>query len=112
MGRSPLPFQFHNGSVNRSTFALSIASFGLLVPNSLFIYWLLHEGSWQELLANKLALAFMIDALLVLIAMSYYFAQRPIGPVKWTWFVALSFMGGLGFSVPVYWWLNQRRAAR
>ena len=35
---------------------------------------------------------------------------RPLGPVKWPWFVLLSLVGGLGFSLPLYYWLNQRRS--
>jgi hypothetical protein len=26
--------------------------------------------------------------------------------------VLLSFIGGLGFSLPLYWWLNERRPLR
>ena len=39
--------------------------------------------------------------------------------IRWTWFVAFSFLGGLGFSLPFYYWLdmhgradNTSRAAR
>jgi len=40
-----------------------------------------------------------------------YFARHPLGPVKWPWFVVLSFLGGLGFSLPLYYWLNRRGSA-
>ena len=33
----------------------------------------------------------------------------PIGRVKWQWFVVLSIIGGLAFSLPLYWWMNERR---
>jgi hypothetical protein len=29
--------------------------------------------------------------------------------VRWYWFVVLSLAGGLGFSLPLYYWLNLRR---
>ena len=32
--------------------------------------------------------------------------EHPLGSVDWPWFVLLSFMGGLGFSLPLYYWLN------
>ena len=91
---------------------LLVALFGLLVPNGLFVYWLMNEfHGLRPVLENKLALAFMLDALLALVLLAVYFARRPIGPVRWTWFVVLSLLGGLGFSLPFYWWLNTRRAA-
>jgi hypothetical protein len=40
--------------------------------------------------------------------MAYYFARNPIGPVAWYWFVVLSLIGGLGFGIPFYYWLNKR----
>lgn len=53
----------------------------------------------------------MLDVLLVLIILSVYFAHRPLGPVKWPWFILLSLVGGLGFSLPLYYWLNRRGSA-
>ena len=88
---------------------LLIALFGLLVPNGLFIYWLFTEfNGMTDVLNNKLALAFIIEAFLVLGIMSAYFARNPIGRVKWYWFVILSLIGGLGFGIPFYYWWNQR----
>jgi len=51
-----------------------------------------------------------MNVLLVLIILGVYFARRPIGPVKWYWFIVLSLLGGLGFSLPLYYWLNRREA--
>ncbi len=90
---------------------LIIALFGLLVPNGIFIYWLLTEyGGVAEVLRNKLAVAFIIDAFLAMFLLAYYFARYPIGRVKWYWFIVLSIVGGLGFSLPFYYWLNRRDA--
>lgn len=90
---------------------LVIALFGLLVPNGIFIYWLFTEfRGVGEVLQNKLAVAFIIDAFLAMFLIAYYFARHPIGKVKWYWFVVLSIIGGLGFSLPFYWWLNKRNA--
>jgi hypothetical protein len=90
---------------------LLIALFGLVVPNGLFLYWLLYEYDGLASVAqNKLALAFMIDAFLALGLLAYYFAKKPIGRIKWYWFIVLSLLGGLGFSIPLYWWLNKRGA--
>lgn len=92
---------------------LLIALFGLVVPNGLFLYWAAVElSSFGEVLANRLALAFMIDALMALCLLSYLFAVRPIGEVRWPWFVLFSLVGGLGFGIPFYVWLNRRPGSR
>ena len=89
-----------------------VALLGLVVPNGLFIYWLFVEFQGLDaVLQNKLALAFMLEAFLLLVLLSVYFARRPIGRVGWGWFVALSIIGGLGFGLPFYYWLNLRKPA-
>jgi hypothetical protein len=91
---------------------LTIALFGLLVPNGLFIYWLLHEyGGLADAMQNKPAVALMIDAFMAVGLLAFYFARQPLGRVRWPWFVVLSLLGGLGFSLPMYFWLNQRPGA-
>ena len=91
---------------------LAIALFGLVVPNGLFLYWLFYEyDGLTNIAQNKLALAFMIDAFLAMGLLAYFFARKPIGRVGWYWFIVLSILGGLGFSLPLYWWLNKRDAA-
>lgn len=88
---------------------LLVALFGLVVPNGFFIYWLFFEfHGFGPVLEDNLALGFILDVLLALIFLSVYFARNPIGPIKWHWFVVLSFVGGLGFSLPFYYWLNRR----
>ena len=88
---------------------LAVSLFGLLVPNGLFIHWLLTDyQGFTAVFRNHLAVAFMLDALMVLALLSTYFARFPIGKVGWPWFVILSVAGGLGFSLPFYWWLNRR----
>ena len=89
---------------------LLVALFGLLVPNSIFIYWLIYEHKHvSDFWDDRLTLAFIIDALMLLIILAVYFARNPIGKIKCYWFVVLSLVGGLGFSLPFYWWLNKRK---
>ena len=89
---------------------LLVALLGFVVPNGFFLYWLLFEyGGLGPVLHDRLALGVILDALLALILLSVYFAWRPIGPVKWYWFTLLSLLGGLGFSLPLYYWLTLRR---
>jgi len=89
---------------------LLVALFGLIVPNGFFVYWLLFE--WHGLAAvlhDRLALGFILDCFLALAILSVYFSKHPLGRVRWPWFVVLSLLGGLGFSLPFYYWLNQRQ---
>ena len=88
---------------------LVIALFGLIIPNGIFIYWLLNEfHGISDVFQNKLAVAFIIDAFLAMFVLAYFFAVNPIGKIKWYWFIVFSLIGGLGFSLPFYWWLNKR----
>jgi hypothetical protein len=88
---------------------LLVAAFGLLVPNGIFVYWLLNEyQGLGPVLQDRLALAFILDVAVALAILTIYFAKHPLGRVGWPWFVLLSFMGGLGFSLPLYYWLNRR----
>ena len=90
---------------------LLIALFGFIVPNGILIYWLFTEfHGAREVLQNKLAMAFILDVFLAMLVLAYRFAVEPIGKVRWYWFVALSLVGGLAFSIPFYWWLNKRNA--
>jgi hypothetical protein len=86
-----------------------MAVFGFVVPNVFLLYWAAAEFTGlQAIVEDKLALAFILDTLLALVFLTVYFAQRPIGRVGWPWFVVLSFAGGLGFSLPLYYWVNTR----
>ena len=88
---------------------LLVAIFGLLVPNGIFIYWLVNDfHSISDITNNRLALAFIIEAFAVMFMMAYWFAKNPPGKVKWYWFIVLSLIGGLGFSIPFFWWVNKR----
>ncbi|MBI3567912.1 MAG: hypothetical protein HY084_06910 [Gemmatimonadetes bacterium] len=90
---------------------LVISAFGLIVPNGFFVYWLLFEfNGLGPVLHDRLALGFILDVFLALILLSVYFARHPLGRVKWYWFVVLSLLGGFGFSLPLYYWLNRRGA--
>jgi hypothetical protein len=91
---------------------LLAAALGFIVPNSFLLYWLVTEyQGLSSIVQDRLALAFILDVAAALAVLAVYFAKHPIGPVGWQWFVALSLAGGLGFSLPLYYWLNQRQWA-
>lgn len=90
---------------------LIIAIFGLLVPNGIFIYWMLTEfHSFSQFYTDKLAIGFILDCVLAMFLLAYWFAVNPIGKIKWYWFIVLSLIGGLGFSLPFYYWLNKKQS--
>lgn len=92
---------------------LLLAFVGLTVPNGIFLYWLFTEyQGLGSVLQNHLAMSFILDAVLALALLCVYFARRPIGSVAWQWFLVLSLVGGLAFSLPLYYWLNLRRGRR
>ena len=91
---------------------LAVALLGLVVPNNMFLYASLHDRNGCGSMAhNLLASSFMLDAFLAMGVLAYFFAVRPIGAVRWYWFVLLSLLGGMAFSLPLYWWLNSRNKA-
>lgn len=91
---------------------LIIALFGLFVPNGIFLYWLFteHKGP-MDFVNDRLALGFIIDCFMAVGLIAWYFAKNPIGRIKWYWFILLSLIGGLGFSLPFYYLLNKRKTA-
>jgi hypothetical protein len=92
---------------------LLMALLGFTVPNGYFLYWLFYEfDGFGPVLNDHLAMGFILDCLVAVALLAYYFARHPAGPVRWPWFVVLSFAGGLGFSLPLFWWLNDRARRR
>jgi len=88
---------------------LVIALFGLLVPNGYFLYWLCTEyRGIGPVVQNHLALGFILGATLATGLLCFHYAKRPIGRLRWPWFLLMSLVGGLGFGLPLYWWLNAR----
>src|SRR5262245_35268863 len=61
-------------------------------------------------LSDKMAVAFFLDLLMATFFFGYVFARKPLGPVRWPWFIALSLLGTLAFSIPLFVWLNWRSA--
>ena len=49
-----------------------------------------------------MAIAFFVDLLLSTFLLSYLFACKPIGPIKWPWFLAMSLLGTLASSIPMF----------
>jgi len=94
-----------------SVWLILVALVGNLIPGGLFLYWLFNDyASLAAAFSDRLALAFLIDLVMSTFLLAWLFAQKPLGPVKWPWFVVLTFLGTLAFAVPLFLWLNWRRA--
>jgi heme-degrading monooxygenase HmoA len=90
---------------------LPAALFGLIVPNGLFLYSLFFElHGVGPMFSDKIAVALLLDAFLAMIVLAAAMTRRPTIRVRWWWFVVLSLIGGLGFSIPFCWWLDCPRA--
>lgn len=88
---------------------LFVAVLGFVVPNGLFLYWLLHDfTTLQAALENRLALAFILDVFITTGVLAAYFAKFPPGRYRWPWFVVFSLLGTLCFGLAFYWWLSKR----
>ena len=86
---------------------LMLAGIGLAAPGGLFLYWLLNDySSLAAALSDRMAVAFFVDLLMSTFLLAYLFARKPLGSVKWPWFIALSLLGTLAFGIPLFIWLN------
>ncbi len=88
---------------------LSIAFFGCIVPNGMFFYYIFYQfSSLYDVMNNVLAMGFIIDAFMATGLLAWWFARNPPGRYSWKLFVGLSLLGGLGFSLPFFYYLNNR----
>lgn len=79
----------------------AVAVLGFLGPNVILLYFALFR--WEELVAalqHPITLAFVIEALVVRCLLAVFLARKPEGTRGWKLFIAMSLVGGLGFSVP------------
>src|SRR5271168_5227371 len=78
---------------------------GLIGPNGVFLYYALyHPGDFSTATHNPVTMAFMADAFGTTSILAYLFARwrSSVGRFSWIWFVVLSLVGGLMFSVPAF----------
>ena len=87
---------------------LLFAIAGNVVPGGLFLYWVRDHMSLRAMVSDTLAVAFFIDLLMSMLFLSYLFAKKRIGPVKWPWLIVATLLGTLAFGAPLFLWLNWR----
>lgn len=78
------------------------ALFTLFVINGAFLYGtFLHPTALRDTLSNPIALAFIAEAMLLVVALAYLLPKWGVTRISRAWFVALAIVGGLGFAIPV-----------
>jgi hypothetical protein len=79
--------------------------------NGIFLYGSFARPDWvSSALANPVALAFIIEALLLTGLLAWLLEKWGVSGVAWYWFVVLALGGGLAFAVPVAILWNARRS--
>lgn len=87
---------------NRERFWLGcLAVFGFLLVNGGFFYGLLFRpDALRDSLTNPVALAFMVEAMVLVGVFAYLLARWRVSRLHWGWFVALSLLGSMAFALP------------
>ena len=87
----------------RERFALWLLGAGGLVGlNGAFVYGLIvSPGSLRAALSNPVAVAFILEALALVVVLAYLLGKWGLLRIRWGWFVVLSLLGGLAFALPV-----------
>ena len=80
----------------------TLAAVGLVGLNGAFVYGLVaRPGSLQAALRNPVALAFIVESLVLVGVLAWLLRRWGVSRVHWLWFVALSLLGGIAFALPV-----------
>ena len=80
----------------------ALATAGLLGINGVFLWSMaVRPDAVREALANPVALAFAIEAMLLLVTLAWLFRKWGVSRLGWGWFVLLSLVGSLAFAIPV-----------
>jgi hypothetical protein len=79
-----------------------VAAFGFFAVNGAFLYGLLFDpGAMRAALTNPIAAAFISETLVLTAMFAHLFGKWKVVRISWRWFVALSLLGSLAFSIPI-----------
>lgn len=92
---------------------LTLAVFGLIVPNGIFLYCSLFAPSLlHDALANPVALVFIAEAFLLMILFAWIIHREGFRSPGWLAFIVMSLLGSLAFSIPAFLYLASRHTRR
>ena len=81
---------------------LTLAAFGFLAVNGAFVYGLFYQpNAMAEALANPLASAFIVEALVLTGVFAYLLERWKVSRLGWKWFIGLSLLGSMAFALPI-----------
>jgi hypothetical protein len=76
--------------------------FGFMAINSVFIFGaIINPEVLREALANPVALAFVIEALLLTGVFAALLTKWGVARLHWGWFIVLSLLGSMAFALPI-----------
>lgn len=89
----------------------TVAAVGVIGVNGTYLYGLFFvPGAHAEALGNPIALAFMVEAFLLLGLLAYLLWKWGLSRPGPGWFVGLSILGSMAFALPaVLLWGRERR---
>lgn len=70
--------------------------------NGVFLWGLQAHPEWMSsALRNPIAVAFVIEAFLMVGMLAYLLRRWQVSRVHWVWFICLALLGGVAFALPV-----------
>ncbi|WOO41638.1 hypothetical protein [Rubellicoccus peritrichatus] len=88
---------------------LVAAIFGFLAINCPFLYFaFIEKEAYAEAMSNGIALVFMGEAFLLMIFFAFVIAKSGTKKPGWIFFIVMSILGSLAFSVPLQLYLMSR----
>ena len=80
----------------------TVALVGVAGLNGAFVYGaFVRPELLAAALANPVALAFVIETLVLTGVLAYLLERWGVSRLRWPWFVGLSLVGGIAFALPV-----------
>lgn len=89
---------------------LALAILGFLVPNGVFVYFLIFDFAIVTAAhGNPVSAAFIGEAIFLMILFAWFFPRQERSPQSWWVFLLFTLIGSLAFSVPFYLFLYSRK---
>jgi len=89
-------------SMGERAFFVALAIGSGMGLNGIFLWASLVHPDWMSAaMQNPVALAFMLEALIMTGVLAYLLRRWRVSRMHWAVFVALALAGGIGFALPV-----------